>query len=33
MVVRIENASERLGVERLGDRGNEVAAAESLKIE
>jgi hypothetical protein len=33
MVVRIENAGERLGVECLGDRGNEVAAAESLKIE
>ena len=28
MVVRIENAGERFGVERLGDRGDEIAAAE-----
>ena len=33
MVVRIENAGERFGVERLGDRSDEIAAAEPLKVE
>ncbi len=31
MVVRIENAGERFRVERLGDRGDEIAAAELLE--
>ncbi len=33
MVVRIENAGERFRVERFGDRSDEIAAAELLKIE
>ena len=33
VVVRIENARQRFRVERLGDRSDEIAAAESLKIE
>ena len=33
VVVRIKNARQRFRVERLGDRGDEVAAAEALKVE
>ena len=33
MVVGIENAGEGFRVERLGDSGDEIAAAESLKVE